>query len=328
MFPVELPANLRGAAMKVAWNLQRGVALILVLWVSILLTVIAGSFAFAARTDMQVVQNSVATARAEAAANAGIYRILYELYKPHNDGERWQADGQTHDMTFGGVKLAVSALDESGKIDINAAAVDLMKGLFVAAGLADEEATALVDAVQDWRDNDSLRRLNGAEEAEYRAAGLKYKPANMPFQTIEELQLVLGMKPELYQRIVGIITVYSRQPGINVTIASRAALLAIPGTSAEQVDAYISQREAARAAKQPLPPFAPGARFAGLAYNFAFSLRAAARLDDGTVFVREAVAQVLPHPKRPYTFLSWKEATPVSSESLIETSIPQNVQPK
>ncbi len=314
--------------MKAARKWQRGVALILVLWVSILLTVIAASFAFATRTDMQVLQNSVSTARAEAAANAGIYRILYDLYKPSNNEERWQADGQTHDMTFGGVKLVVSALDESGKIDINAAASELLKGLFVSAGVTEEDALALVDAVQDWRDNDNLRRLNGAEEAEYRAAGLKYKPANVPFQTIEELQLVLGMKPEIYRRIADIITVYSRQPGLNVSIASRAALLAIPGASAEQVDGYIAQREAARAAKQPLPPFAPGARYVGLAYNFAFSLRAAARLDDGTVFVREAVAQVLPDPKRPYTFLSWKEATPVSSEPLNETSTAQNVQPK
>ena len=223
--------------------MQRGVALILVLWVTILLTVIAGSFAFAMRTDMLVVQNSVAIARAEAAANAGVHRALLELFKPPSDAERWQADGQVHEITLAGAKVTVSVLDESGKIDINAAAIELLKGLFLSAGLNDEEAAALLDAVQDWRDADNLRRLNGAEEPEYRAAGLKYKPANAPFQTIEELQLVLGMKPEIYQRIAGVITVYSRQPGLNAAIASRAALLAIPGATAEQVDGYMAQRD-------------------------------------------------------------------------------------
>jgi general secretion pathway protein K len=307
---------------------QRGVALILVLWVTILLTVIAGSFAFAMRTDMMVVQSSVATSRAEAAANAGVHRALLELFKPPSDAERWQADGQVHEFTLAGAKIAVSALDESGKIDINTAATELLKGLFVSAGLKDEEATALVDAVQDWRDADDLRRPNGAEEPEYRAAGLKYKPANAPFQTIEELQLVLGMKPEIYHRIAGIITVYSRQPGLNAAIASRAALLAIPGATAEQVDGYMEQREAARASKQPVPIFPPAARFAGVSQSFAYSLRAEARLDDGTVFVREAAVQILPDPKRPYSFLAWKDAVPVFSESINEKSTTDDVKLK
>jgi general secretion pathway protein K len=305
---------------------QRGIALILVLWVTILLTVIAGSFAFAMRTDMQVVQNSVAIARAEAAANAGVHRALLEMFKPPNDAERWQADGQAHEFTLSGVKVTVSTLDESGKIDINTAAIELLKGLFLSAGLKDEEADALVDAVQDWRDADSLRRPNGAEEPEYLAAGLKYKPANAPFQTIEELQLVLGMKPEIYQRIAGVITVFSRQPGLNAAIASRTALLAIPGVTAEQVDGYIEQREAARAAKLPVPLFPPAARFSGVSQSFAYSLRAEARLEDGTVFVRDAAAQILPDPKRPYTFLAWKEAVPVSSQSTNDKLTADNVQ--
>ena len=308
--------------------MQRGVALILVLWVTVLLTVIAGSFAFAMRTDMQVVRNSVAIARAEAAATGGIHRALLELFKSPTDPDRWQADGQEHAITLGGMKVAVSALDESGKIDINAGAIELLKGLFLSAGLNDEEAAQLLDAVQDWRDSDNLRRPNGAEESEYRAAGLKYKPANAPFQTIEELQLVLGMKPEIYHRIAGIITVYARQPGINAAIASRAALLAVPGTTVEQVDNYMAQREAARAAKQPVPLFPPAVRFAGVSYNLAFSLRAEARLEDGTVFVREAVVQILPDPKRPYTFLAWKESVPVSSESMNDKLTADDVQRK
>jgi general secretion pathway protein K len=289
---------------------QGGVALILVLWTVALLTVIAGSFAYAMHIHVQVLQNSVAIARAQAAADAGVQRALYEFFKPPNDLDRWRADGQMHETTLNGVRLRVSAIDESGKIDINTAANELLKGLFMSAGVKDEDADAVVDAVQDWRDNDSLKRLKGAEEDDYRAAGLKYVPANAPFQTIEELQLVLGMTPDVYRRIADIITVYGRQPGLNVSIASRLALLAIPGVTGQQADEYIAQRDAARAADQPIPFFQPAARFATAAYNLAFSIRAEARLDDDTVFVREAVAQILPDPKRPYAFFAWKEGTP------------------
>ncbi len=57
---------------------QRGVALVLVLWASILLLVVASSFIVERRTEAMVVVNSVSMARAEGAADAGVYRAVYE----------------------------------------------------------------------------------------------------------------------------------------------------------------------------------------------------------------------------------------------------------
>jgi len=175
-------------------------------------------------------------------------------------------------------------------------------------GLSDEDAGALLDAVLDWRDADSLKRAHGAEEADYQAAGLPYRPANAPFQAIEELQLVLGMRPEIYRRIAPSITVFSRQSGVNAQLATRDVLLAIPGVTSDVVDAYIAAREDARANGQPLPAFPQAGAFAS-AYSMVVSIRSEARLDDGTVFSREAVALTRPQPRRPVTFVAWREST-------------------
>jgi general secretion pathway protein K len=288
---------------------QKGVALILVLWVAAIVTVIAGSFAYATRTDMNVLQNSVIRARAEAAADAAVHRAIYELYRPGTEKERWLANGVSHTLAWQSHTVRVSLLDESGKIDINTATPELLKGLFAATGMQAEEADKLVDAVQDWRDSDTLRRINGAEEPEYQAAGLRHKPANAPFQTVEELQLVLGMNPDLYRRIAGLITIYSRQPGVNLTIAPREVLAVLPGVTLEQVDAYVAEREAARAAGTPLPQFAAGARFGGASASFGVSIHAEARDEANGLFVRDAVVRVLGEPKRPYTFLAWSDGT-------------------
>lgn len=234
---------------------QRGVALILVLWATMLLTVIAGSFAYATRTDMSVLGNAVLRARAEAAADAGVHRAVLETLKPLTDAERWKTDGKPHDITLGEAAIRVSVLDESAKIDINSASPVLLRGLFLSVGLDDQGATRLVEAIQDWRDPDLLTLPNGAEESAYVEAGLKQKPPNAPFRTIEELRLVLGMTAGLYRRIEPMITIYSRQPGINLAIAPRDVLMVIPGVTAEQVDAFIAAREAAAAANQPTPPF-------------------------------------------------------------------------
>jgi len=287
---------------------QQGVALVLVLWASILLLVVASSFIMERRTETMVVVNSVSMARAEGAADAGVYRAVYDAYRSDNGADIWKRDGTRYEWSFDGVPVRVELRDESAKIDINTASDALLRGLFVSVGLNEDEANALVDAVLDWRDADSLKRPHGAEEADYRTAGLPYRPANAPFQAIEELQLVLGMRPEIYRRIAPSITVFSRQSGVNAQLATRDVLLAIPGVTPEAADTYIAQREDARANGQPLPAFPQAGAYAS-AYSMVISIRSEARLEDGTVFSREAVALMRPQPHKFVTFVAWREST-------------------
>ena len=56
-----------------------------------------------------------------------------------------------------------------------------------------------MDAIADFRDPDDLRRLNGAEDADYQSAGLKHGAKDGPFKAIEELQQVLGVDHDLYK---------------------------------------------------------------------------------------------------------------------------------
>jgi general secretion pathway protein K len=300
---------------------ERGVALVLVIWLSTLLTVVAASFAFSARTDNLVIRNSVAIARAEAAADAGVTRAVWESYRIDNAPEQWRRDGATHEMAFEGAIVRVEMKDESARIDVNTASDALLRGLLVSVGLPDEEAARLVDAMADWRDPDSLKRLNGAEEPEYQAAGLAYRPANAPFQAIEETQLVLGMRPDIYRRIAPLVTVYSRQAGVSTHVAPREVLLAIPGVSAEQVDAFIARREEARTNRVPAPVFAEAGPYASAPSGQVATVRSEARLEDGTVFVRDAVALMRPVPRRPITYLAWR-AAPTNESKPAEGSAP------
>jgi len=287
---------------------QRGIALVLVLWVATLLTVIAASFVFSMRTDTLLAQNTVSSVRAETLADAGVQRALYELFKPSGDRQRWLGDGMLHPWEFGGAKISIMIQDVSGKIDLNTASDALLKGLLTSVGLDEGKSSALLDAILDWRDSDDLRRINGAEVAEYQAAGLKYKPANASFETIDELQRVLGMTPQLYAKLADTLTVDSGQAGVNQTIASKKVLLAIPGVDEATVDAYLASRQDALAANLPAPPFPQGAGFMAGANGSVYSVRAVAAMPDGAVFIREAVVRIDPGAAvRKVVFLSWKE---------------------
>jgi len=293
--------------MKAMRGRQSGVALVLVMFVCVILSVVAGSFIIERRTEHLVVRNSLSVARAEAVANAGVHRALHDLYRQAVP-DVWKRDGTPHDWSFEGTPVRVEIRDESAKIDVNTASEVLLRGLLVSVGLADAEATSLLDAMLDWRDADPLKRPNGAEEGDYAAAGLAHRPGNAPFQAIEELQLVLGMRPDIYSRLAPSITVFSRLPGINTTLASREVLLAIPGITTEVVDEYIVRREAAREQGAPLP-ILPQAGALSVSGSMVATVKSTARLDDGTVFVREAVALLRPVPRRPVTFVAWREST-------------------
>jgi general secretion pathway protein K len=303
---------------------QEGVALVLVIWVVTLLMVIAGSFLYAMRTDARAARNAALIARGDAIAHAAISRALLELFKTQGSPEIWKREGEPRRWFFDGIEVIVRLNDESAKIDVNSANNELLKGLFRHAGMGEEEAAKLLDAVLDWRDSDSLTRSNGAEEPQYTQAGLKSRPANYPFQSTEELQLVLGMRAEVYQRIAPMITVYSRQSGVNPHFAQRSVLLSIPGISAEAVDLFIADREAARRDGRLPPVFTAAGPYVSYAQTSAASIRADVLLEGGVVVAREAIALLTPqYPRRPYTYLAWREV-PRERDAESANAAPEN----
>ena len=296
--------------MRTSAGRERGIALVLVIWVVTLLLVIAGSFLYAMRTDARAARNAALIARGDAIAQAAVARALLELFKPQGGPSVWKRDGAPREWSFDGAAVAVSFADESAKIDINTANNELLKGLFRFAGMGEDEAAKLLDAVLDWRDQDSLKRPNGAEEPDYAQAGLMGRPANHPFLSTEELQLVLGMRPEVFQRIAPMITVYSRQAGVNPHLAQRSVLLAVPAVTPEQVDAFLAERESARLEQRVPPIFSAAGSYASYAQVAAVTVRADVSLDEGIHVSREAVAMLTPqYPRRPQAFLAWREVS-------------------
>ena len=284
---------------------QSGVALILVLWITVLLTVIASGFAYSMRTEALAARNAVALAQARSLADGAVSRVAFELARPRTPLDAWQTDGAVHYWQEDGATIAANALDESGKIDLNTASDALLKNLFQsAAGVDADTATRLVDAIGDWKDPDDIKRPQGAEAADYKAAGLSYTPANAPFETVAELQRVLGMTPAIYAAVADSLTVFSRQPGVNPAYASRTVLMALPNATAEIVDPYIAQRTDALTQHLPVPAFPIAA---GAAPVNAWRIRAEVTTADGASFVRDAVVRPGGDVQHPLTILMWQD---------------------
>ena len=222
---------------------QRGVALVLVLWLVVLLTVIAGSHAYNAHVETRLADNRVQLAKARAAAEAGVHRAILELFNPL-PSQRWPPDGSPHQMLVDDTRVEIALRDAAGLVDLNHADPALLGAILVVLGLEEDARDALVDAIQDWRDSDELRRLHGAEDRDYRIAGRAFEAKDAPFDTIDELRYVMGMRPGDFSLLAPYLTVHSKVAGINPAFAPPGLLAILPGADPEAVRAYVEERAA------------------------------------------------------------------------------------
>jgi general secretion pathway protein K len=187
---------------------EEGIALIAVLCTLTLLSLIAISFSLETRSSARVARNAADNAAARAAADAGIQRVILDLVSVP-DAKKFRTDGTVYTWRFANSTVHMSVRDEASKVDLNKAPEAALAALFTSVGVDPGKALSLADAIADFRDPDNFSRPRGAEEADYRAAGLAWGPKNAPFQGIDELQQVLGMTPEIYQRVAPNLTIYS-----------------------------------------------------------------------------------------------------------------------
>ena len=197
---------------------MNGAALIITVWLIALATVLALNYSKAARSDTQITAAGLARLQARAAAEAGFWRAIYEIKSPLPE-EPWPTDGTAIDFDFGDAQISVIAQDLAGLADLNSASHETLKIVIGYALQQPERAEQIVAAILDWRDRDNTALPFGAEDDDYRIAGLDYEAKDGPFNSREELQLVLGLTLDEYAAIAPFVTVHSQNTSVNLEVA-------------------------------------------------------------------------------------------------------------
>lgn len=233
----------------------KGIALVLVLWVLTLLTIMAVGLTQTQRTETALLENQVGGARFRAAADAAIAYAMLRFLSPMSeeslggglgaadDQGPWIPNGAPRAWMFDGQRLSIAVFDEASRINLNEADPQLLAALIRAAGVAEEDALRLADAIADWRDEDDLRLLNGAEDRDYEDAGRPVGAKDAAFAAVEELQQVLGMVPMLYQRLAPDLSVDTTERTPKPQFASPAVLAALDGISLEEAQLRVQERD-------------------------------------------------------------------------------------
>jgi len=258
---------------------EKGVALFMVLWVLILLSVIVTEFCFAMRTEVNMVRNFKEQTEAYYIALAGLNRVIVELVRNEFSPEKqklleggdgasagtspsWRMNTDIPSVPFARGRFKVRIKNEGGKIDLNAADEPLLKLMLNGLDIEEQEKSIIVDSILDWRDENDLHRMNGAENDYYQSLPEPYKCKNGDFDAIDELVMVRGVTPELfYGGLDNMVTALkdrgskrgkvrrrpSRAGGSKICInaASKAMLRALPQMTEELAQSVIDFRKEA-----------------------------------------------------------------------------------
>lgn len=193
---------------------ERGVSLMIVLWVMVFLLIITVEFAYTMRVEGFAIRNFKDEVSAHYLALAGInlaaglissgggMSVLDDngaLVFLKKDGGALMSRVQTkRELDLGEGHISYYIEDEAGKINLNTASRETLAALLEATGSTGLERDTIADSILDWRDSNHEYHLNGAEDDYYLALPTPYEAKDANFDTVEELLLVKGVTPEIF----------------------------------------------------------------------------------------------------------------------------------
>jgi general secretion pathway protein K len=247
---------------------QRGSILILALWALSFLSVFVFLVAFQVRTKILVLSRLDKTSQLKWLAEAGVRKakavfdsnpaIKDAPFVPQQEETWFNNAGQFENIALGNGFFEVSydtydnfpkpssrgygLTDEARRININKADRFILKRLifYVITG-DDKQADDLAKAILDWREFGQTDIVGFFSDDYYENLEFPYTPKKKPFELLDELLLVKGVTPAVYQKLKGFVTVYGNGV-VNINTASRPVLAAL-GLSLPLVEKILTARQ-------------------------------------------------------------------------------------
>lgn len=244
---------------------NKGVVLVMVLWVLLILSLIAWGLGRRSSLEVSLLETYRGKLRSYAAAQAGINTILDLLQRSPSSKDTLYSTGISIDQTkipediFSHINTGQNAYaivqwparnfntgdnkphleygirDEEGRINVNAIGISnyqILSALLQLQGLSQSDADKLALAIVNFTginaqagNNNSFMNLNDSV----------LKPKNRPYENILELLEVDGMTREIFDKIKDDVTVYgNNQNGlwINTDTANNDVIQAVANATA------------------------------------------------------------------------------------------------
>ena len=182
---------------------ERGFALLIVLWTLALLSLLISQLAGSGRQAVQLAASMRAQAGLQALADGAVQEAAFHVMAA--GAAHWPANGVVHELRENGAAIRLRIVTEAGKVNPSIASLELMTAMIHACGQDVPRATAIASAILAWRFPSAQ---GGFGVDAYRQAGRAYGPPGQPFESLDELGLVLGMTPQLLGCLLPHLSIY------------------------------------------------------------------------------------------------------------------------
>lgn len=195
---------------------DRGIALIIVMTVLLMLSILAGGFAYSMKVETRLAQNQGHEDEMEWLARSGVELARYVLSlqlslsrEPWDSlNQKWAggvgvtnealADITLENNPLGNGIFSIKIIDQERKFNINAADIMILQQAMTLLGVDAADSPTIVDSILDWRDPDDDPHLSGVESRFYQSLNPPYYAKDGPIDDISELLFINGITPELY----------------------------------------------------------------------------------------------------------------------------------
>jgi general secretion pathway protein K len=279
---------------------EGGFALLAVLLAGGFLALLVATMSRAAHTEGAVSRNSALAAEARAAADGAVRSTIFDLLADARG--TLPRDGSVQHLAVEGIDVSVAVQDAAGLVDLNTAPPELLRPLLVLQSQSPSLAAALLTEILLRRPPATPPVLNGVPSAV--PNGLR--PVGNPFRSVAELASLTGMPPELYHRLAGLVTVASRQKGIDPRTAPAEILYALPGIDPQRVAQAVAMRTVSPDAPKQL--LGSAAQFFADGGHDAVVITAVATVS-GIAAERQAIVRLATGQTPPYRIVDWQAGT-------------------
>lgn len=289
----------------VATSSERGFVIVAVLWILVALSALATIFSVYLSNSALALAVTDTGLQTEAMVSAGVELTTYQLLLA---GEKARPALGSFRFRLDNAEVLVSFTSEAARVDLNFASKEMLANLFAVLGADPKVASESADRIVGWRTRPKANAAN-EEEALYGAAGLTYSPRQSLFAHVNELSLVLGMPPELVDRALPFLTVFSGSATVDVLVAPPEVIAALPGMTPSILNDFLNQRPSlSRDQSAIAAALGPAQAGATIPNSKSFRIVMALKFDNGRRTSSEVVI-ALGDDKDPYHVLSWQDDT-------------------
>ncbi|SPE62713.1 conserved hypothetical protein [Verrucomicrobia bacterium] len=195
-----------------------GIAMIIVMISILVLSILAGGFAYSMKVETKLALNANSEAELEWLGRSGVEYARWILAQqlmisaePYDALNQVWAGGQggigtsnsplvnvQREVHLGDGSFTWKITDLERKFNINLGNERILQQALILMGANASETTPIVNSILDWIDNGRNPRVEGAKDEFYQGLSPPYYCKNGPIDDMSELLLVKGITPDVY----------------------------------------------------------------------------------------------------------------------------------